>query len=218
MHVTAAQAEKKENSMKPFFSIIMPVYNVEKYLRECLDSGLPALPISLNFSRLDFELMDAVGKLDALVQKYEIPKKYLHVEITESALTNDVEGLKKAIGILREKGYMVWLDDFGAGYSSLNVLKDFRFDLLKIDMEFLKGFHDSKNTRKIVETIIELAEKLDMKTLAEGVEEQDAADFLRSAGCGRQQGYFYGKPMPYEEILAKLSDGTYRLSADPFQE
>lgn len=180
-------------------------------IRECLDNGLPALPTSLNFSRLDFELMDAVGELEALVQKYNIPKEYLHIEITESALTNDVEGLKKAIDILHQKGYMVWLDDFGAGYSSLNVLKDFRFDLLKIDMEFLKCFHSSKNTRKIVETIIELADKLDMNTLAEGVEEEDAAAFLREAGCGRQQGYYYGKPMPYEEILAKLTDGTFRL-------
>ncbi|MBQ5339044.1 MAG: EAL domain-containing protein [Oscillospiraceae bacterium] len=182
-------------------------------IRECLDSGKPALPVSLNFSRLDFELMDAVGELEKLVQQYDIPKEYLHVEITESALTNDVDGLKKAIGVLHEKGYLVWLDDFGAGYSSLNVLKDFQFDLLKLDMEFLRGFHDNKNARKIVETIIALADKLDMKTLAEGVETEEVARFLREAGCGRQQGYFYGKPMPYEEILAKLGDGSFRLAA-----
>ena len=108
--------------------------------------------------------------------------------------------------------YRVWLDDFGAGYSSLNVLKDFRFDLLKLDMEFLRGFHDNKNARKIVETIIELADKLDMKTLAEGVESEEVAQFLREAGCGRQQGYYYGKPMPYEDILAKLEDGSFRLA------
>ena len=158
--------------------------------------------------------MDAVGELETLVEKYQVPKEYLHVEITESALTNDVEGLKKAIDLLHQKGYMVWLDDFGAGYSSLNVLKDFRFDLLKIDMEFLKCFDVNKNTRKIVETIIELADKLEMKTLAEGVEDQSAAEFLKEAGCGRQQGYHYGKPMPYEEILARLKDGTFRLRAD----
>lgn len=185
-----------------------------KRIRDCLDRGLPAIPISLNFSRLDFELMDAVGELESLVEKYRVPKEYLHVEITESALTNDVEGLKKAIDLLHQNGYMVWLDDFGAGYSSLNVLKDFRFDLLKIDMEFLKCFDVNKNTRKIVETIIELAEKLEMKTLAEGVEDQSAAEFLKEAGCGRQQGYYYGKPMPYEEILARLKDGTFRLRAD----
>ena len=94
------------------------------------------------------------------------------------------------------------------------MLKDFRFDLLKIDMEFLKCFDVNKNTRKIVETIIELADKLEMKTLAEGVEDQSAAEFLKEAGCGRQQGYYYGKPMPYEEILAELKDGTFRLRAD----
>ena len=181
-------------------------------IRECLDSGLPVLPTSMNFSRLDFELMDAVGELEKLVEKYDIPKEYLHVEITESALTEDVEGLKSAMDRLHRSGYSIWLDDFGSGYSSMNVLKDFRFDLLKIDMEFLKNFSGNENSRKIISTIIELAQKLDMMTLSEGVETQEAVDFLREAGCGRLQGYFYGKPMPYEDIIAKIEDGTYRYA------
>ena len=181
-------------------------------IRECLDSGLPVLPTSMNFSRLDFELMDAVGELEKLVEKYDIPKEYLHVEITESALTEDVEGLKYAMDRLHRSGYSIWLDDFGSGYSSMNVLKDFRFDLLKIDMEFLKNFSGNENSRKIISTIIELAQKLDMMTLSEGVETQEAVDFLREAGCGRLQGYFYGKPMPYEDIIAKIKDGTYRYA------
>ena len=151
-------------------------------IRECLDSGLPVLPTSMNFSRLDFELMDAVGELEKLVEKYDIPKEYLHVEITESALTEDVEGLKSAMDRLHRSGYSIWLDDFGSGYSSMNVLKDFRFDLLKIDMEFLKNFSGNENSRKIISTIIELAQKLDMMTLSEGVETQEAVDFLREAG------------------------------------
>ena len=166
----------------------------------------------MNFSRLDFELMDAVGELEKLVEKYDIPKEYLHVEITESALTEDVEGLKSAMDRLHRSGYSIWLDDFGSGYSSMNVLKDFRFDLLKIDMEFLKNFSGNENSRKIISTIIELAQKLDMMTLSEGVETQEAVDFLREAGCGRLQGYFYGKPMPYEDIIAKIKDGTYRYA------
>lgn len=181
-------------------------------MRECLDSGLPVLPTSLNFSRLDFELMDAVGELEALVQKYDIPRKYLHVEITESALTSDEAGLQKSMQALREKGYALWLDDFGSGYSSMNVLKDFRFDLLKIDMVFLRNFAGNENARKIIRSILDLAGELNMMTLTEGVESEEAIEFLQKAGCGRLQGYYFGKPMIYEDILARLKDGTYKLA------
>ena len=183
-----------------------------KRIRECLDKGLPVLPTSLNFSRLDFELMDAVGELDALVQKYNVPREYLHVEITESAVTKNVQDLKNAMKRLHDLGYAIWLDDFGSGYSSMNVLKDLDFDLLKIDMEFLKNFSGNMNSRKIISSVINLAKSLNMRTLCEGVETQEAVDFLREAGCGRLQGYYYGKPMVYEEILDKINDGTYRVS------
>ena len=189
--------------------------SVCKRIRDCMDRGLPVLPTSMNFSRLDFELMDAVGELEALVAKYRIPKEYLHVEITESAITADVAGLRAAINRLHEQGYVVWLDDFGSGYSSMNVLKDFDFDLLKIDMEFLKNFHGNQNARKIISSIIDLARDLGMLTLSEGVETEEAVDFLRSAGCGRLQGFYYGKPMPYEDILAKIREGTFRVAERP---
>ena len=183
--------------------------SVCKQIRYCIDNGLPVLPTSLNFSRLDFELMDAVGEMEKLVQKYRIPRNLLHIEITESAITKDVSLLKNAIRQFHEKGYEVWLDDFGSGYSSMNVLKDYDFDLLKIDMEFLRNFNkDSQNSRKIISTVIELANKLHMETLAEGVETREAIDFLKEAGCGRLQGYFYGKPMQYEEMLSKINDGS----------
>ena len=186
-----------------------------KRIRDSIDQGLPVLATSLNFSRLDFELMDAVGELEALVEKYRVPKEYLHVEITESAVTEDVEGLKRAMKRLHEGGFAIWLDDFGSGYSSMNVLKDFDFDLLKIDMEFLKNFHNNQSSRKIISCIINLAGDLHMRTLCEGVETREAVDFLREAGCGRLQGYYYGKPMPYEEILARIQDGTYKLRSAP---
>lgn len=186
--------------------------SVCKQIRHCMDNGLPVLPTSLNFSRLDFELMDAVGEMEKLVEKYRVPRNLLHIEITESAITKDVSLLKNAISQFHEKGYEVWLDDFGSGYSSMNVLKDYNFDLLKIDMEFLRDFNkDSQNSRKIISTVIELANKLHMETLAEGVETREAINFLKEAGCGRLQGYFYGKPMPYSELLAKISDGSLKV-------
>ncbi|MBQ6480282.1 MAG: EAL domain-containing protein [Anaerolineaceae bacterium] len=186
--------------------------SVFKNIRECMDQGLQILPVSMNFSRLDFELMDVVKELKSLMDKYQIPKEYLHVEVTESALTSDVSGMKKALKELSDDGFEIWLDDFGSGYSSFNVLKDFHFDLLKIDMEFLRNFSkDNENAKRIISTIIDLAEKLHMGTVAEGVETLDAVDFLREAGCGRLQGYYYGKPMPFEELRSKIDNGDYRV-------
>ena len=183
--------------------------SVCKNMRRCMDEGLPVLPTSLNFSRLDFELMDAVGEIEALVAKYDIPRDYLHVEITESALSKDVKGLQEAMASLHGKGYALWLDDFGSGYSSMNVLKDFRFDLVKIDMEFLKNFSGNEKAHEVIRGVIKLAEKLDMMTLTEGVETQEAVDFLRESGCGRLQGFLFGKPMPYEDILHSLPSRSW---------
>ncbi|MBQ7534368.1 MAG: bifunctional diguanylate cyclase/phosphodiesterase, partial [Stomatobaculum sp.] len=185
---------------------------VFKNLRECMDQGLQILPVSMNFSRLDFELMDVIKELKALMEKYQVPKEYFHIEVTESALTSDVSRMKQVLRELSDDGFEIWLDDFGSGYSSLNVLKDFRFDLLKIDMEFLRNFSkDNENSKKIISNIIDLAKKLNMQTVSEGVETQEAVEFLREAGCGRLQGYYYGKPMPYEELRGKIDDGTYRV-------
>ncbi len=185
--------------------------DVLRRLREAMDANLPVLPVSLNFSRLDFELMDAVEELEEKIEKYNIPKSYVHVEITESALTESEEILHKAVEEFHKRGYVVWLDDFGSGYSSMNVLKDFRFDLLKIDMVFLKGFAGNNNSKSIIKNIIDLANTLHMETLTEGVESEDAVEFLKEAGCKRMQGYYYGKPQPYEELLEKIKDGTYEL-------
>ena len=193
-----------------------------KDLRAKLDEGKKIFPVSLNFSRLDFELMDAVAELEKLVKKYSIPKDYLHVEITESALTNDTEGLKKTIKVLHNLGYSVWLDDFGSGYSSLNVLKDFNFDVLKLDMVFLKNFNkegfeeNTENTKKIICTVLDLADNLGMRTLTEGVEDQACVDFLTSVGCDRLQGYFYSKPVPIEDVYKMIDEKKFEI-ADSFE-
>ena len=178
-----------------------------------LDKGELVVPVSINFSRLDFELMDPVEELEKMVEKYRIPRDMIHVEVTESALTEDTEGLKKSLEILHDKGYSLWLDDFGSGYSSLNVLKDYEFDVLKIDMVFLKNMEENEKSKKIIKSIIELANTLGMKTLSEGVETCEAADYLESAGCGRLQGYYYGKPMPIDDLYSKVVSGEIKASA-----
>ena len=174
--------------------------SVCKDFRDGLNKGKDIAPVSINFSRLDFELMDVPGKLEEIMHKYDIDRKYIHVEITESALAGDDGLVSDAIDKLHELGYSVWLDDFGSGYSSLNVLKDYQFDMMKIDMKFLDGFSMDNDAPVILDTIIQLANNLKMMSLTEGVETAEIADFLTKAGCGRLQGYYFGKPMPLDDL------------------
>lgn len=178
-------------------------------LRNVKASGMQPVPVSLNFSRLDFELMDTVTVLEELVDKYQIDKNDIHVEITESALTDKMGMLQQSMKRLKDDGFSVWLDDFGSGYSSLNVLKDYSFDVLKIDMKFLSSFDSNDKSKVILNMIIELAANLGMYSLTEGVETEEEADFLTKVGCGRLQGYYFGKPMPLNDIIEKIQNGTY---------
>ncbi|MBO6261240.1 MAG: EAL domain-containing protein [Bacilli bacterium] len=181
-------------------------------IRHNLDNGLPALPVSINFSRADFGLIDIVDVVSSTVEQYKIPHELLHVEITESALTNETDTLKNTINRLHEKGFTIWLDDFGSGYSSFNVLKDYDFDVLKLDMAFLIGFNGNEKAKALIKSVISLAEQIGMKTLCEGVETAEQAAFLEEASCGRLQGYLYGKPLSYEELMKKIDEGEYNLA------
>ncbi|MDO4537370.1 MAG: EAL domain-containing protein [Coriobacteriales bacterium] len=161
-----------------------------------IEAGHDPVPVSLNFSRLDFELYDVPAFLMEMSRKYEVPANLLDVEITESALTEQLGELQQNMARLREGGFSQWLDDFGSGYSSLNVLKDFHFDVLKIDMAFLRGFESNPKSRPILANIVNLARELDLITLCEGVETREQFDFLHDIGCNRAQGYYFGKPEP----------------------
>ena len=183
-------------------------------IRYNLDNGLPVLPVSINFSRADFGLIDIVEVVTKTVEEYDIPHELLHIEITESALTDEEDALKLTINRLHENGFATWLDDFGSGYSSINVLKDFEFDVLKLDMKFLTGFSDNKKSRALIKSVINMAEQIGMKTLCEGVETMEQAEFLEDASCGRLQGYLYGKPLSYQEIMNKIKNGEFALSDD----
>ena len=183
-------------------------------IRYNLDNGLPALPVSINFSRADFGIIDIVEVVTETVEQYQVPHELLHIEITESALTDEEDTLKQTIVRLHERGFATWLDDFGSGYSSFNVLKDYEFDVLKLDMKFLTGFSDNKKSRALIRSVISMADQIGMKTLCEGVETMEQAEFLEEASCGRLQGYLYGKPLSYQDIMAKITSGEYTLSKD----
>ena len=181
-------------------------------LREAMDKGLRVFPISINFSRLDFELLNLADELDSCMERYAIDKGLIHVEVTESMLGEGNAKLTGMLNNLSERGYSLWLDDFGSGYSGLNVLKDYSFDMMKIDMNFLSKFSENKKSQPILTSIVGLAEKIGMKTLSEGVETNEAYDFLRSIGCQRLQGYLFGKPMLKSELVEKIHNGTYVVS------
>jgi EAL domain-containing protein (putative c-di-GMP-specific phosphodiesterase class I) len=181
-------------------------------LRTALDAGKPVVPVSLNFSRLDFELMDAVQELEDVVTKYDIPKKLIHVEVTESALTDNFDELNKAMDRIKALGYSLWLDDFGSGYSSLNVLKDYQFDVIKIDMRFLTNLENSEKSRTLIDCIVNMANRINMLTLTEGVETEAQAEFLNKIGCGRLQGYLFGKPISREDLYGRIDRGELVVS------
>ena len=185
-----------------------------KDIRENMDNGLPVLPVSINFSRADFGLVDIVEIVNKVTEEYNVPHHLIHVEITESALTDEEDVLKDTIKRLHENGFATWLDDFGSGYSSFNVLKDFEFDVLKLDMAFLIGFNGNEKAKALIKAVISLANEIGMRTLCEGVETAEQAAFLESADCGRLQGYLYGKPLSREELLEKIKKGEFELSKD----
>ena len=185
-------------------------------MRRAIDEGRPVVPVSINFSRLDFELMDVVNVIEENVAKYNIDKNFIHVEITESALSNEIDTMTKTLKELESRGYAIWLDDFGSGYSSLNVLKDFKFDVIKIDMTFLSNFDTNEKTKDVLDCIIHLADRLGMKTLSEGVETKAEADFLQSIGCGRLQGYLFGKPYKVNDFEDMIQNGDFTIAKEKF--
>lgn len=161
-----------------------------------------AVPVSLNFSPSDLSLVDVPELMEESVRRHDIPRDLVHVEITESSLTDDPELLRSILSRLHALGYEVWMDDFGSGYSSLNLLKDYDFDVLKIDMEFLRGMEDNQKSQTIVQAITNLARKLGMMTLVEGVESKSQLEFLKTVGTDRAQGFLFSAPVPYESIAA----------------
>jgi len=175
-----------------------------KLLRFQIENQRPVLPISVNLSRVDFDLCDPVERVEAIVQRYELRRDLLRIEITETALAMDAKKLQQAIHRFHEAGYECWLDDFGSGYSSLNVLQHFSFDEIKLDMSFQRNYNE--DSRKILRSLVLMAKNLGIHTLAEGVETEEQAEFLRSIGCEKIQGYYYGKPLPYEECHRHCSE------------
>ncbi|MCR5725728.1 MAG: GGDEF and EAL domain-containing protein [Treponema sp.] len=163
------------------------------------DAGEPVVPVSVNLSRLDFQLCNIFDIVNGYCEKYNMPKYLLDIEITESSLNDTTGALKYEIDRFRANGYQIWIDDFGSGYSSLNVLSEYSFDLLKLDMKFLRSMKNNPNAGTLLYYIVYAAQEMGLQALTEGVETQEHFDFLKKVGCNKAQGYLFSKPLPLEE-------------------
>lgn len=168
-------------------------------IRALREAGEPVVPVSINLSRLDFELCDVFGIAEAARAANGVEAGLIDIEITESTLNENSLYLVDAIGQFRDAGYRVWVDDFGSGYSALNSLLDYDFEVLKLDLEFLRTYDEHPRAGVLIENVIQMARDMGVEPLQEGVERQEHFDFLREVGCEMAQGYFFGRPMQLAE-------------------
>ncbi|MCH5283238.1 MAG: EAL domain-containing protein [Treponema sp.] len=174
--------------------------NVCKMLHERIEKNDIVVPVSVNISRSDFDMTDLDQTIIALADKYNVPHNLLHLELTESAYNENSEQIKKIIDSLHSAGFIIELDDFGTGYSSLSILTKIPFDILKLDMSLVREIKNLAG-RNVLSCIVDLANRFNMKTVAEGCEDQETTEILGELGCDLIQGYFYSKPLPANEFF-----------------
>ena len=176
-------------------------------MRAQREEGLEVVPHSVNLSRVDFDACDIVEEVCRRVDAAGIPREKLTIEITESTLAENFEFMKLQIERFQTLGFRVWMDDFGSGYSALDVLQDIHFDLIKFDMCFLRNFDRSSESRIILTELMKMSIGLGIDTVAEGVETKEQVAFLREVGCTKLQGFFFSKPISKEEIRTRSQEG-----------
>ncbi len=202
------------------FIISLDLYVFEKVcvlLRKWLDAGIKPIPISVNMSRAHITSHDFLKPYIVLQGKYKIPPELIEIELTETIVFENPEILSDVINQIHQQGFRCSLDDFGSEYSSLNILKEIYVDTLKMDKAFLHSEHaDDKRERDVITSVIDLAQKLEMTTVAEGVETEAQAKFLRKSSCDMLQGYVFSRPIPPEEF-EKLAYGDIKTAADTGQ-
>ena len=174
-----------------------------RFQRACMDGGVPVVPVSFNISRHDIIEGGYVDELEQIRKRYGVPVKYLRAEITESSAIGGMELVSSVIRQLHDAGYIVEMDDFGSGYSSLNALKDLDVDIIKLDMNFLSGDVGGRGGA-IVSAMVQMAKWLKTPTIAEGVETVEQADYMKSIGCNYIQGYLYSRPVEGETLRETL--------------
>lgn len=200
------------------FDLYMLEGTLQDYQYLTREKGLFGLPFSINLSRLDFQLCDIFAEVDRLFRLYQVPKEMARIEITESSLIYDSLKLHQTLDNFQKAGYRVWMDDYGSGYSSLSVLKDYSFDGIKIDMGFLKSFEENHKAQLILASTLELAKSMNMQVVAEGVSSKEQYKFLAESGCDFIQGYYTGKPQALTDYIGQLDNLETPADLDYYDE
>ncbi len=176
-------------------------------IKNQMEKGLTVVPISVNLSRTDFECCDIVNEITNRVDAAGVPRELLTIEITESVIGANFDFMKEQITRFQDLGFQVWMDDFGSGYSSLDLLQEMQFDLIKFDMRFMRQFETSPKSRVILTELMRMAISLGIETVTEGVETAEQVEFLSEIGCTKMQGYYFCRPVPLEQIYERIKKG-----------
>lgn len=172
-------------------------------IRKWIDRGEEPLPISVNLSREHVKDKDFIKQFQKIQQEYKIPSKYIEFEVTEAMVVENLDTLKNVLADCAAAGFRCSMDDFGSGYSSLNMLKEIPLDVLKLDGEFFNG-HDNERGDNVIRAVLKMAKELNMQTVAEGVETPEWVEFLKSEGCDLVQGFVFYRPMPIEQFETEV--------------
>ena len=185
----------------------LDLYMVEQICKEFpvrVEAGLPPIPVTVNFSAQDFDHIDVVARLQEILSKYGVSPSQIIIEITEQDIAKATEHFQSQLRALRENGFRLWIDDFGSGYSSLNVFGQYDIDCIKFDMALLQHLDDNGGAnRRILRAFTNVCRELGVHTLSEGVETAAQLDFLKEIDCEFAQGYYLHKPKPLEESVFK---------------
>ena len=180
---------------------------VFRWIREWIDEGHIPVPVSLNVSRADIFSIDILDCFLKLSKKYNVPPKYIKLEITESIFAENIDDISSLVKKLRKAGFLVMMDDFGSGYSSLNMLNSIEVDVIKLDGEFLRMKEEGyEKSIHILESVVNMAKILSLPIVVEGVETKEQIDFLEGLGCRYVQGFYFYRPMPAEQLKRIIED------------
>lgn len=180
------------------------------HIRRWMDEGIEPVRISTNFSKLHYKNPDVASEIRDIVDRYNVPHELIEIEFTETIAADEQQRLSQIINELKDYGFSTSIDDFGSGYSSLNMLQTLDFQVLKLDKAFLDSGISNDKTRQIITSVIAMARGLNMNVVAEGVEKREELDFLKDVSCDMIQGFFFDRPMPSEEFVSRLKSPVYR--------
>ena len=204
----------------------LDLYMFEQVCKEVIvryDNNLPLVPVSVNFSRQDFDHADILKELNRLYDKYNmskyVDKSYFIIEITEQDIEKGAETFSEQLEKIRENRYRLWLDDFGSGYSAISSFSKYEFDLIKFDMNLVKNLEDKDGVNQILlESMVQLAKRLGIHTLIEGVETEEQLAFIKDIGCELAQGFYYDKPTLLDDILLRVHNTGFIKTCETDEE